>query len=159
MPAAPRASRAGWPRAKGRGYARHRPAEITELVRLEAAVSGWEKPAYMSAWFTDSANRRTIVCEDDGAIAGLATVRACRQGAKIGPLFARDEATARALVAHAATVFGGEVVIDVPGTSTALERLCRDLSLEAGFRTARMYRGEVRQAGSDLFAVGTLELG
>lgn len=146
----------------GRKTAEVRQAETSDidaLVSLEAAMSGWKKPAYLSAWFKDSEFRRTFVLETGGRIAGLVTVRKCRSGAKIGPLIADDREAATALLRHAGLAFGDTVIIDVPARSRGLEALCRDLGLAPSFHTARMYRGPVREPSSDWYAVATLELG
>ena len=136
-----------------------KPDDIPALIALEAMSSGWMKPAYMSAWFTNSTNRRTFVLGGGDGAQGLMTVRRCRLGAKVGPLIARDQATALSLIRHAASVFGENIIIDVPGSSSALDRLCQDLGLAPGFETARMYRGQASLPQADWYAVGTLELG
>lgn len=134
-------------------------ADGPALVALEAEASGWNKPDYLTAWFRSTEGRATFVTERGGVIDGLATVRRCRQGAKIGPLVASDEDSARRLLSHAAAWAGADLVIDVPSTSARLDALVRSLELTPSFDTARMYRGPYALPRSELFAVGTLELG
>lgn len=134
-------------------------AEIPGLIAWEAAASGQSKPAYLRAWFAPAPLRQTLVLADDAGLQGACTVRQCRAGAKIGPLLANDIATAGALITHAATLWDGPLVIDVPGSAAQLAQLCHDLALQPGFETARMYRGPFEAQTPPIFAVTTLELG
>ncbi|MEO0862565.1 MAG: GNAT family N-acetyltransferase [Pseudomonadota bacterium] len=133
--------------------------EVPAAITLEAEASGVRKPAYLQGWFSGTATRITIVFETHGHVRGLCTVRDCRFGPKIGPLIAEDTNVARRLLAHAATYFENSITLDVPGTSTELTRLCRQLGLEAGFKTARMYRGTAVTTTHPNYAVASLELG
>ncbi|MEC3861762.1 GNAT family N-acetyltransferase [Mesobacterium sp. TK19101] len=135
------------------------PADVMRLVVLEAGASGWEKRRYLQGWFTDTAHRKTFVVSEGERITGFATVRACRDGAKIGPLSALDEATALVLLEKCADVFAGEIIVDVPSSSDLLNDICNELGLVPGFQTARMYRGPSQPGASRLFAVASLELG
>lgn len=128
------------------------------LIAREAEASGVLKPAYMSEWFRTTEARCTLVAEGDGD-PGFATVRRCRSGAKIGPLIADDDRTARELILACASTFGGPIMIDVPSGSTRLAAVCTSLGLTVTFRTARMYRGTAIASASDIYAVATLELG
>ena len=136
-----------------------READIPQLISLEGRASGCEKPAYMTAWFSKSPTRTTFVLEEAGRIVGAVTVRACRSGAKIGPLIATDRSAAAVLIEQAALAVDGPISIDVPATSAPLARLCRDLGLTPGFHTARMYRNGSVIQNADWYAVATLELG
>lgn len=135
--------------------------ELPLLIALEAAASGVEKPVYLSAWFTDTASRRTLVARDATGITGLCTVRQCQNGVKVGPLVAASDAVARRLLGHSASLFDGPFTIDVPESEPALAGICKAYGLTSGFKTARMYRGPAptRPPFGGLYAVGTLELG
>ncbi len=133
--------------------------ETERLVAMEAEASGWEKAAYLAAWFAPTDSRKTFVLKDHGKVDGVVTVRKCRSGAKIGPLIATDTVAALRLLRHAADAINPELMLDVPESSASLDALCRRLGLEATFHTARMYRGEFRTGGGGLYAATTLELG
>ncbi len=129
--------------------------DIPDLIAREAEASGVRKDAYLTAWFTNTTHRSTYLGED-----GLCTVRRCRTGAKIGPLLADSAEAAETLMRQASAAMGPEVTIDVPVGSVELDRLCRNLGLEPGFETARMYRGTPPVSdNSPFFAVTSLELG
>ncbi|WP_375230929.1 GNAT family N-acetyltransferase [Roseobacter sp. S98] len=135
------------------------PAEIEKLVGKEARASGLIKTAYLEAWLTQCETRKTLILDAGQSGSGFCTVRACREGAKIGPLVADNAQVADRLIRHAATLFGGPVTLDVPGSSSGLADLCRELCLVPGFRTARMYRGPGPTCGHAFYAVTSLELG
>ena len=130
------------------------PEDINGLIEREASLSNVQKETYLEAWFTNTETRRTLLDPN-----GFCTVRKCQKGAKIGPLIAADQATARRLVEHAASIFGQFITIDVPGANNPLVAVCRDFLLQPGFETARMYRGGTIQQGEGCYAVTTLELG
>jgi len=147
-----------------------RPAgiEIVEASALPAAdILGFDRrhfqadrAAFARAWYL-SGGRRSRVALADGRIAGLATVRPCREGHKIGPLFAGDPAIAEALFADAArAAAAGPVFLDVPEPNGAARALAERHGLEPVFETARMYKG----AAPDLplgriFGITSFELG
>lgn len=134
-------------------------SDISALIALEAAASGWSKLAYMQAWMAGSEGRTTFVLKGTEGPRGFATARRCRSGAKIGPLVCDDPEIARRLITHAARAYGADVVVDVPSSAAELSALCRDLGLSPGFRTARMYRGPAAQNNHPCYAVASLELG
>ena len=133
--------------------------DIPTLIALEGAASGQIKPAYLTAWFKCTEDRKTFVIRDGNVIPALCTVRRCQEGAKIGPFLAEDAVTAEALIRHAATLWPGPVILDVPASSRSLSQLCHALELIPGFETARMYRGPFQPGQGQFFAVTSLELG
>ena len=95
-----------------------------------------------------------------GGIQGYGVVRECREGFKIGPLFAVDEIAAADLLAALNAQCPGEVQIDVPEDKENFADLLLRAGFSRGFETARMYRGPAPElAGSGIFGISTLELG
>lgn len=135
------------------------PADIPAMIAKEAEASGVMKHAYLQAWFAQSPNRKTFVIDGPQGITGVCTVRVCRAGAKIGPLVADTRAIADRMIAHAAQIVDGPLTLDVPDTSSALRSLSQAYGFEAGFQTARMYRGPFTTTPHPNFAVVSLELG
>lgn len=135
------------------------PQDVPSLIRMEATASGQKKPTYLRAWFSHTATRATLVLTQGGAVTGGCTIRACRTGAKIGPLVAANAVDATRLIRHATTLFDGPVTLDVPETSGDLHQFCQNLGLAPGFKTARMYRGTFDRPKSSIYAVTSLELG
>ncbi|MER8967927.1 GNAT family N-acetyltransferase [Mesorhizobium sp. M0808] len=96
-----------------------------------------------------------------GVIAGYGVARQCRDGCKIGPLFADSLDAASHLFAALAHMSGpGNVHLDVPETSRQFADLLSSAGLQPGFETTRMYKGKAPQLmQSGIFAITTLELG
>ncbi|MEM6385475.1 MAG: GNAT family N-acetyltransferase [Pseudomonadota bacterium] len=130
------------------------PEDIAGLIEREAEASGVQKAAYLSAWFSNTAERKTLVTDD-----GFCTVRRCQTGVKVGPLLAETIGGTQRLLHQASAVMGPKLVIDVPASSTGLAELCQRLDFAPGFATARMYRGDAPTPTGSIFAVTSLELG
>ncbi|RWP49966.1 GNAT family N-acetyltransferase [Mesorhizobium sp.] len=96
-----------------------------------------------------------------GAIEGYGVARRCRDGCKIGPLFADSPDAASRLFAALANASGpGNIHLDVPETSGDFAARLTSAGLQPGFETARMYKGKAPQlTQSGVFAITTLELG
>ncbi len=137
------------------------PDDAPALARLDAEANGIERPAFLATWLAPSETRRTVVLVRDG-IAGVATARLCRYGAKVGPIVAPTPEDALALAAAAlAEVTAAPLVtsIDLPEANAALAGTLTTLGFENSFTTARMYRGPAPDAGPTLQAIATMELG
>ncbi|TIN14515.1 MAG: hypothetical protein E5X92_23410 [Mesorhizobium sp.] len=93
--------------------------------------------------------------------AGYGVARRCREGSKVGPLFADDMDTALALMAELAGRTAGEALhIDVPATQIGFTAVLQAVGMVPGFATTRMYRGgKPGNAPSKVFGITTLELG
>lgn len=97
----------------------------------------------------------------DGKVIGYGLLRPCRQGYKIGPLFADDETIAedvfRRLCTHSA---GAPVYLDVPEKNPRAVALAQRHGMQKIFETARMYTGRFPAAPIErIFGVTTFELG
>ena len=92
---------------------------------------------------------------------GYGVLRACREGFKIGPLFADDEETAERLFAGLiARAPGARVFLDTPEANPAAVALAARHAMAPAFETARMYRnGAPRMRLDRCFGVTTFELG
>ncbi len=129
-------------------------ADIDWLIELEARASGVRKEAFFRQWLKASKDRTTLVSGE-----GFCTVRACREGAKVGPLVSRQHDTAIDLIASAAKIAQGPLTIDVPNASAPLRELCIELGFTSSFETARMYLGPAKRVEAEYYAIPTLELG
>jgi hypothetical protein len=116
--------------------------------------------AFLRAWLKPR-RRRTVVCLRDGSVAGYGTVRACRIGYKIGPLFAASEPIAALIFTALVSNLGAaQVAIDIPEPNVSATRLVERSGLQPVFETARMYRGKVLPVPlAEVFGITTFELG
>lgn len=96
-----------------------------------------------------------------GRLAGYGVVRPCGLGAKIGPLFADDDAAAHSLFhGLCASAPIGPVFYDVPMNNAGAVRLAESHGMRPVFETGRMYRGPAPQYDlSREFGVTSFELG
>jgi hypothetical protein len=137
---------------------------------LIAAVLAYDRPffaapreAFLRCWLRPEA-RTAIAFVEDGTIRGYGVIRECRDGYKIGPLFADGEREVdllfQALAAKAEKAEKASVFLDLPEPNQAAVQLAVRFGLSPVFETARMYRG-VRP---DLpltrtYGIATFELG
>jgi hypothetical protein len=101
-----------------------------------------------------------LACTDRSAVRGYGAARACRDGSKVGPLFAQDRETAASLLSALNRACGGTIHVDVPEANAGFAALLAGAEMAGGFETARMYRGAAPAVALDgIFGVTTLELG
>ncbi|MEL0438861.1 GNAT family N-acetyltransferase [Phycobacter sp. K97] len=130
------------------------------LARLDIEANDVKRPRFLTSWINDTANRHSLVLEDAGQITGFATLRRCRNGAKVGPVVARDAAAALRLVQAGLTFMpAAPVIIDLPDSNTDLIGILTDLGFQETFATARMYRGTPPKPSVILQAIASMELG
>lgn len=118
-------------------------------------IEHWTKP-------DASSKRGTKISVEDGNINGYGTLRECREGYKIGPLFAEDEKTAEALFCNLVSTApaGSEISLDTPEDNTKAVRLAVRYGMKPVFETARMYKGDAPNLPlQKIFGVTTFELG
>ncbi|MFM0516626.1 GNAT family N-acetyltransferase [Caballeronia jiangsuensis] len=132
------------------------------LLGYDTRMFACERAAFLRAWLSQpQEHARALAALDGDAVRGLAVIRRCGTGHKIGPLFADDLATARALYRALVSVLPGETVfLDVPESNPAALALAVEHDMKSVFETARMYT----QAAPDVplanvFGVTTFELG
>lgn len=124
-----------------RGVAPLDAVSFAALAAYDAAHFGCGRPEFLRAWLTLPESRARVFVRE-GAIAGLGVSRRCRDGVKIGPLFADNAGVADALFVELAGLAPGErVFLDVPEPNEEALALARRHGLLPVFETARMYRG------------------
>lgn len=116
---------------------------------------------FLKSWIGGGSSRTALAIIDDGAIAGYGVIRDCREGAKIGPLFANTPDMAEALFhALAAARPGALIIIDCPITNTEAVALAERHGFSQSFETARMYRGAAPAMDMALqYGITSFELG
>jgi hypothetical protein len=115
---------------------------------------------FLERWL-DMPGSTALVLPEGDAIRGYGVVRACREGHKIGPLFADTPALAETLFRGLAGSVAGETLfLDVPLPNAAAVALAERHGMRPVFETARMYTGEAPDVDLDrVFGVTTFELG
>lgn len=118
------------------------------------------RDAFLRSWF-ETPGHRALALVANGALTGYGVIRRCHDGHKVGPLFAEDSDTARALLLQLAADAGpGPIFLDVPEVNRPAVRLAEGLSLAPAFETTRMYTGPAPEVALErIFGVSTFELG
>lgn len=134
--------------------------DFGEVLDYDRSCFPAERARFLRAWI-DRHDVRALGCVRAGRLAGYGVVRRCRDGCKIGPLFADDAAAAKALYAPLADfAAGGPLFLDVPENNPAAIALARHYDMREVFGCARMYLGPAPQLmHSRVFGVTTFELG
>jgi len=133
---------------------------LASVSAYDATVFPAARPAFLRAWIGSPGHvGRALV--RDGELAGWGVIRPCRNGRKIGPLFADDRAAAETVLsALLAGEGGGEIFLDVPSINGDAVALAQELGLAPSFETARMYTGAIRPLRLErVFGVTSFELG
>jgi hypothetical protein len=130
------------------------------VSRYDAAHFPATREQFLKAWITQPGSR-ALGAVQDGALRGYGVIRPCRQGFKIGPLFAADAEIADVLFRGLGDIAPGEpIFLDVPENNPQAVALARRHDLREVFGCARMYYGAppVLPYG-EIFGVTTFELG
>lgn len=132
-------------------------AEIERYDRLHFPAA---RSTFLKAWITQS-QATSLGYVDQGQLRGYTVLRACRQGFKIGPLFADTPAIAEQLLLQIVPYAqGGEVNLDIPGNNPEAVALVQRLHLQPIFTVDRMYlQGEPSMKVNQIFGITTFELG
>lgn len=139
-------------------------ADLPALFAFDRAHFLFDRPNFLDRWLVPEAGT-ALVARADGEVTGYGVVRQAREGHKIGPLFAADDDTARALYtglssAVHAVAPDGPIFLDVPESNTAARALAQEAGLAPSFETARMYRGTAPELPlSRIYGITSFELG
>jgi ribosomal protein S18 acetylase RimI-like enzyme len=129
------------------------------LVALDRTMFPAPRAGFLSNWVS-LPGHRALAALDDGRITGFGVLRPCRNGAKIGPLYADDRAVAERLVRGLAAGVAGPVFLDVPEPNREAIALANAFDWTPQFETARMYTAKAPAiALQRLYGVTTFELG
>lgn len=155
-------------RMAGTGQRFENLAELVELSELPFATVaafderhfGFRRETFLRSWIQPEGGRGLGYLKEDQLV-GMGVVRPCREGFKIGPLFADDadvaEALFRALSSFAAA---SPIYLDTPENNPDALALATRHGLAEVFGCARMYHGAAPELPwSNIFGVTTFELG
>lgn len=140
----------------------HAPASLLDhIVAYDRPLFPGARSRFVRSWIDPSSPRRTLAFVEDGSVHGYGTIRPCRSGFKIGPLFADSGKTAATIFAGLTEGLGeADVILDVPEPNDSARRLAESHGLAPSFETARMYRGPAPRLPLDrIYGITTFELG
>lgn len=140
------------------------PSDIDAVLAYDKFCFPVNREGFLRDWTIDddTSHRKTKIALVDGKLAGYATIRECRSGYKVGPLFANNQQIAQGLFEQLCGDLpkDSEVSLDVPQANISACNLVEQYGLQAAFETARMYRGPIEEpSSSKIFGITTFELG
>lgn len=117
---------------------------------------------FLRGWIGD-ARHTAIALKGPMGIRGYGVIRPCREGHKVGPLFAQNAEDAETLFAAllaSRKTQDTKVFLDVPETNQAAITLAEAHAMVPEFKTARMYRGKAPVLDLAMtYGISSFELG
>ena len=155
-------------RFAGRGRERQFPEGLVPVTEIPFAdLDAYDRahfPAsrtyFLERWLR-MPDSHALAALHDGQLAGYGVLRPCREGYKVGPLFAAGIDTARDLLHGLTAHIPGETYyLDVPEDNRDAMQLAAEENMEEVFGCARMYFGPAPDLPlHEIFGVTTFELG
>lgn len=110
-----------------------------QLVTYDRRYFPARRDTFLACWINQESGK-SIGYIHQGELLGYGVIRACKQGFKIGPLFAENAQIADELFIQLATHANGQqVCLDIPECNPFARDLVKRHQLEKVFETARMY--------------------
>ncbi|MEN6347824.1 MAG: GNAT family N-acetyltransferase [Syntrophomonas sp.] len=134
---------------------------LDELLSYDKSLFPAPRPEFLKKWIKPGESAALGYVGDD-RLKGYGVIRACRNGYKIGPLFADGDYIAEALFkALTGRVSAGQpVFLDVPEPNISALGLANRFNMQVVFETARMYKGVPAPVDLQrIYGVTSLELG
>lgn len=134
---------------------------MDELLAYDRPFFPDDRCAFLQAWLAMPGVVALGILEAD-RLAGFGVLRACREGFKVGPMFADSPAQAARLLAALRTHVpqGEPLFLDVPLANPEAVALADQLGMKMVFETARMYTpAEPAMPLPRLYGVTSYELG
>lgn len=132
-----------------------------ELLAYDAPFFAEARDAFLDGWIRQP-DASALGYVSGGELRGYGVVRACRNGHKIGPLFADSADIAERLFVALQDRLpsGSALFIDPPATNAQALALAERHGMVPVFETARMYRGAAPRLALDrTYGITTFELG
>lgn len=136
-------------------------ADSGAVAAYDRAFFPAERAAFLAAWISRPATV-ALGLRAGGGLRGYAVARPCREGWKIGPLFADDAAGAETLFAGLCRTLpaGAPLFLDVPACHAEAIAFAAGKGMEKVFETARMYTGPAPDLALDrTWGICSFELG
>lgn len=134
---------------------------MDEVVTYDRAFFPADRSVFLRAWLAQPDSKAVGYLQNE-ALAGYGMLRACREGFKIGPLFADSAQAAEDifLTLKASVEPGSAFYLDVPEVNPQAVALAERHGMKSVFETARMYTQHVPDLSLDrTFGITTFELG
>ena len=134
---------------------------LPQLLDYDTACFCQERHAFVKSWIAQPDSVGAALLRDE-KFSGYALARKCREGFKIGPLFADDADAAELLVDSLLSRLPVQAryFLDVPETNGAAVSLAENRGMTQVFSTARMYSKQPPPVPAEkIFGITSFELG
>jgi GNAT superfamily N-acetyltransferase len=133
---------------------------IAEILRYDETAFPTPRAEFLKSWLGQP-QAVALGVVDGRRLKGYGVLRACREGFKIGPLFADDEEAAdRLFTGLMARAPGAAIFLDTPEANPGAVALAARYAMTPIFETARTYKNGSPEEGLErCFGVTTFELG
>lgn len=134
---------------------------LSEVLEYDSAFFPADRQRFLQQWIKQTDSLALGIMQA-GRLVGYGVIRPCRNGFKIGPLFADDALLAEELflALRAKAAPSDNIYLDVPEINLPGVVLAEKYNMEPVFTTARMYTGDIPAISvSRTYGVTTFELG
>ncbi|MFD1215130.1 GNAT family N-acetyltransferase [Microbulbifer celer] len=134
---------------------------LTEIADYDRQLFPARREAFLKSWVAQP-GAVALGAVTGGKLCGYAVMRPCREGYKVGPLFAESSSIAEKLLGGLTARLAPEMpfFLDIPEPNPAAKQLVAAHGMQKVFETARMYTGPVPDIPHHkVFGVTTFELG
>lgn len=134
---------------------------FADLIAYDRPLFPADRSAFLRSWI-DQPEGIALGILQAGELAGYAVLRRCRNGFKIGPLFADTAELAERLflALKARAPAGADIFLDAPAANAAAVDMAQRHGMTVCFETARMYLGTRPELPIErVFGVTSFELG
>ena len=134
--------------------------DFDALIHFDRRHFPAPRSAFLQCWINQPGSKSWGYILD-GQLCGYGVIRECRQGFKIGPLFADSPRIADALFLKLVHHADGQLVyLDIPENNPQARELVNRYSLQKSFETARMYlKSEPNIMMEHIYGITSFELG
>ena len=148
------------PAGRADGLVDARIVPFGQLLDFDSRMFPAPRAGFLAGWIS-LPESRALAAVEDGGLRGFGVRRRCRNGNKIGPLYAESRTIAERLFdGLCESIAGEQVFLDVPEPNAEAVALAEGRQLEPAFETARMYTGPAPAIElTQLYGVTTFELG
>lgn len=132
-----------------------------EIIEYNSAFFPADRSRFIKEWISQD-NCRALGIIQEGKLCGYGVIRPCREGYKIGPLFADTPKIAQSLFTSLKAVANSsdKVYLDVPEINSNAVELAETHNMSVVFETARMYTGEQPDLSHGrLYGITSFEIG
>ena len=133
----------------------------SDLLDYDRQFFPEDRELFIRGWCVEAGHKVAVVLERD-RIAGYGVIRPCRDGFKVGPLFADTDRAALSLLHELTDCVEPDkpFFLDVPEPNSEAMELAQSLGMKSIFETARMYSVQDPELPLDrIYGITTFELG